>query len=656
MLLPREKKILSLLYSSKNGMTTTELANSLQVSSRTIKEDIKNLKVELSSNYCTVESKTGKGVWLSYTEAGKKYLDDLLLNGYLTLSVSPEIRQYYVALQLLDADDFVSMEKISEVIYVSKSTIVNDINKLESLFKQQSINLEKKAKYGIRLVGNESQLRIARANIIRKIVAHQGNQVLNNLQPFFKNIDLDVINTILQEVEEKFSFVLSDASYTDLMIHLSIIIRRLRNGAICPVAQEELKRDKSREEWAICEFLAQKLKQCFDVELLDGDKSYILLNIIGAKLLGESKLNISNEELYPNFTLETWMKIVAETASIYKEMISEDGIFVKALFVHLKAMFHRIENQVHLENPLKGVIKEDLVYEFEVATYIAKLLYLEYRINLAEDEICDIALYIGASLERKKANDVIEKPQVTVVCGSGTGTSQFFQAKLKSIFPNLVVNKIIPISRIESELNLASQNFVISTIPLNLDSVEVINVSPMLSSKDIILIENKLHPDKIKRMNQDKEHYHALFSQFSEEITLLKNDYRNKDDVIRALGEQLLKANYVKESYLASIFERENLASTSIGNNFAIPHAFEGSILKQGIGLMTLKKPIKWGEEKVQIILMLAIDVRNKDSFQSIFTELAHITKDLFIVERILSADCYQDIQNISKLVNYANY
>lgn len=649
MLLPRERKILALLYQCKNGMTTTELANSIHVSSRTIKEDVKNLKTGLPNNHCVIGSKTGKGIWLSYTEEGKNYLNELLLNEDVSAPVSPEIRKYYVAIQLLDAEGFISMEKISEAIFVSKSTIVNDINKLIPLFKQQSLRLEKKVKYGIRLIGSESQLRITRAYIVRKIVTHQGNQILSKLQPFFANIDLGVINTILQEVEENFGFILSDSSYTDLMIHLSIIVRRLRKGAICPVDLEELKRDKAREEWKICEFLAKKLNESFDVELFDGDKSYILLNITGAKLLGDSKLGLLDKSNKSDLLFETWEKIVAKAGAMYRENLSEDDTFIRGLFVHLKAMFHRIQNQVHLENPLKSVIKEELVYEFEVATYIAKLLYLEYNIDLGEDEICDIALYFGANLERKKAMSAVEKPCVTVVCGSGTGTSQFFQAKLKSIFPNIVVNKIIPISRIEAELEYSQQNFIISTVPLTIDNVDVLHVSPMLSSKDIILIENKLHPDKAKSLMQNKEHYHTLFSQFAENITLLKSNCRTKDEIINTLGTQLVENEYVKDTYISSVFEREKLAPTSIGNTFAIPHAFEGNILKQGIGLMTLKRPIEWGGYKVQIILMLAIDVRNNESFQSIFEELACITKDLSIVEDLLMANDFQDVNNILK-------
>ena len=69
------------------------------------------------------------------------------------------------------------------------------------------------------------------------------------------------------------------------------------------------------------------------------------------------------------------------------------------------------------------------------------------RQDLGEDEICDIALYLGASLERERAMRNRQSPVVTIVCGSGIGTSQFFEAKLGRIFPEIQVRKIVPRSR-----------------------------------------------------------------------------------------------------------------------------------------------------------------------------------------------------------------
>ena len=133
MLLPREKKILELLYKSKHELTTAELANSLHISPRTVKTDVRRIKEELKDTGCMIETKTGKGLWLSYDKEGRNFLNNLLLHTDSPCSYAPEARKYFIAAQLLDSDDFISMESISLSLYVSKGTVMNDIGSAANL-------------------------------------------------------------------------------------------------------------------------------------------------------------------------------------------------------------------------------------------------------------------------------------------------------------------------------------------------------------------------------------------------------------------------------------------------------------------------------------------------------------------------------------------
>lgn len=647
MLMPREKKILAQLYSMRKELTTTELANMLHISSRTVKADIKHIREELLATGCMIHTKTGKGMWLSYNDDGKKYLDNLLLNEENASSILPETRKYYIALRLLDADDYVSMESISQSMYVSKGTIVNDVNKLSEFFEKQKLFLEKKVKYGVRVIGDERQIRIAKANVIRKIVVAQGSQVSQKLQPFFEDINLEYINSMLQKAEEKFGFILSDASYAEMLTHLSIIVKRVSKNKSCYISEDELQDYIEKEEWPICNFIADGLYKEFGLKLSQGDKTYIYMNLSAAKLQRDSTLVMNEDFLFHQPSPQTfneWEEVIIKVDQMFNERLIDDNTFKYALYVHLNAMFIRLNNQIHLQNPLKRMIKEDLAYEFEIATYTAGVLHSKYKVELGEDEICDIALYVGASLEREKAQHKVESPIVTVVCGTGMGTSQLIEAKLKLMFPEMIINKILPISRVSAELDITKPSFVISTVPLQLDGIPVINVSPILNDDDIQKIKEVMNPEIGKVMEAEHHKYAALFRQMSDRISILKCDCRSKEEVIQLLGQRLYSEGYVDEGFIESVFKREKLAPTSIGDTFAIPHPFEGHVKKQGIGLMTLKRPIIWGEEKVQIVCMLSVDVKFKESFKVIFDELANITKDTEAVELILNADRFSDI------------
>ena len=134
-----------------------------------------------------------------------------------------------------------------------------------------------------------------------------------------------------------------------------------------------------------------------------------------------------------------------------------------------------------------------------------------------------------------------------------------------------------------------------------------------------------------------------------EEITVLSCDLKSKEEVIELLGGRMCREGYADEGYVGSVFDRESISDTSVGNSVAIPHAFGGHILKQGIGLMTLQKPIAWGEEKVQLIFMLALNPNGEINVQDIFGELLDLTKDYKSIENILKARKYSEIEILKK-------
>lgn len=649
MLLTREKKILELLYTKNRDFTVAELAGVMHISPRTVKTDIKRISEELKEEKagCILHTKTGKGIWLTYDSRGKEYLDELLRNGEEASYLVPENRKYFVALKLLDADGYISMESIANSMFVSKGTIVNCMNELEPFFQKQGIIVEKKVKYGMRLIGEEGQLRIAKASVIRKNISVQGSQIADRLQPFFEGIPLAAINNIIQDAEKRFEFLLADTAYSEMVIQLAIVVKRIQKGRSCTIGEADLKAYQNKKEWNIVRYLSERLETEYSITLSPGDMAYLMMNLEGMNTrmnslaAEESMAEAADGE---DYDLQSWEDILMEAGIVFHENLPRDEMLKCALYMHLKAMFNRLKHQIHLSNPMKHMVKEELVYEVEVASFMARRIKDKFGMELGEDEICDIAIYLGASLEREKAQKLRNNPSIIVVCGSGLGTSQFLEAKLKRIFPRITINKVLSVKDAESEIYPGHQDLVISTVPLLLEGTEVLFVSPILTESDISAIEKKLYGNIMAARAADKGKYESLFSLMDERISIFKCDLKTREEVIRLLGSRLLHEKYVEEGFTESAFKREELSATSIGDSIAVPHAFEGYVKKIGIGLLTLKKPIQWGNEKVQIILMLALDARAQEQFKKVFTDLAELTKDTSYLTKIINAERLSDI------------
>ncbi|MGG3924250.1 PTS sugar transporter subunit IIA, partial [Geobacillus thermodenitrificans] len=79
------------------------------------------------------------------------------------------------------------------------------------------------------------------------------------------------------------------------------------------------------------------------------------------------------------------------------------------------------------------------------------------------------------------------------------------------------------------------------------------------------------------------------YSILKKENIVLNAQPKTKEEAIRLAGEVLVKQGYVDPSYIDAMLEREQLTTTYIGNNVAIPHGTEEakSLVKQsGISIV----------------------------------------------------------------------
>lgn len=297
---------------------------------------------------------------------------------------------------------------------------------------------------------------------------------------------------------------------------------------------------------------------------------------------------------------------------------------------------------MYLQNPILDSVKKEMFYEYEIASYLISRFSTRYEIEATEDEIGYITFHIGASIERQKEKQK-KQPRVTIVCMTGIGTSQFISVKLKRLFPDIVIERTISGNKID-ELKPEDQDIVVSTVPVYSDTLDIVNVSPVLSDEDVRRIERHLNRNDAAA---EKKAYSNVKNFLHEETTILNCDLKSKEEVIELLGGRMLRENYVDENYVASVFEREKLSETAVGKLVAIPHAFEGHIRKQCIGLLTLQKPITWGTEKVQIVFLLGLESKSENNFRGIFEDILDMTKDMKAIEQILKARKYSEIENL---------
>ncbi len=193
---------------------------------------------------------------------------------------------------------------------------------------------------------------------------------------------------------------------------------------------------------------------------------------------------------------------------------------------------------------------------------------------------------------------------------------------------------------------LDNSDVVITTVPITkFQSNKIIEVPLNLGFKhlqeieDIMLGEEKIEMDYKEILKED-----LFFKQLKA---------NTKDEVLEILTNRMIGLGYMDEKVKKSVYSREKMATTELGNLVALPHVLELNGNNASVSLAVLDKPIIWDKEKVQIVLLLNISKEFINEWEQIFKNLYNYLIVKSGVNKLIKGISYSEFINdlIAKLV-----
>lgn len=119
----------------------------------------------------------------------------------------------------------------------------------------------------------------------------------------------------------------------------------------------------------------------------------------------------------------------------------------------------------------------------------------------------------------------------------------------------------------------------------------------------------------------------------------------NKADAIRQVGSLLVNSGTIQPGYIDSMFGREKVANTYLGNSISIPHGLpkdRAMINKTGIAVLQVPQGVTWNPgETVRLVVGIAA---KSDEHLQILANLVHVLNDEALVERLVTTNDPNDI------------
>ncbi|QCJ40621.1 PTS mannitol transporter subunit IICBA [Bacillus sp. S3] len=132
-----------------------------------------------------------------------------------------------------------------------------------------------------------------------------------------------------------------------------------------------------------------------------------------------------------------------------------------------------------------------------------------------------------------------------------------------------------------------------------------------------------------------------------EEYIFLNQEFTSKEEAIRFAGRALVKAGYVKESYIDAMIARDEMTSTYMGNDVAIPHGTEEAkkdVLNSGFTVLQVPNGVDFDGQKVRLIFGIA----GKDGTHlEILSGIAVTCSDMANIEKLVEAKTAKEIMDI---------
>ncbi|GEM05298.1 putative licABCH operon regulator [Halolactibacillus miurensis] len=629
----RQVIILKELIGSDVSLTSQTLAHILDVSSRTVRDDIKELDQTLTNNGATITSTRGKGYTLTIQDDAsfRHFLKNHVYEQHANDFSQPDQRVAYLIERFLLAESHIKTDDLMDEMHVSRSTIQNDLRQVKEQLNSYKLTLLHKPNYGMKLVGSEVKRRFALSQFIFDQRDVRETMVWKKQLTELTHVTEQQIQSLwalLIDTTKRHHISLSDIALNNLFIHMAIAYKRIKDGHEIDFLQHDLTDIQAEHEYTVAEEVVKKSEHILNITFPETEVCYIAIHLLGTKIV--THRHQTEEDLkqwLPSdivIVTERMLQMIEDKLSL---SIQHDRELILGLGLHLKPAMNRFKYGMNVRNPMLEDIKTSYPLAFEAGIIAGVALEETLDVSIDENEIGYLALHIGAAIERQKLK---HKPlSCFIVCASGLGSAQLIKYKLQSMFGSKInILGTTEFYKID-QLPFNAIDLIISSVPIQQDlPVPVVEVNAILTDQDINQVETYFKAD-----------YKELLQYIDQHAIFLKQSLDTKEAALSFLYKQLKAPLQLPNDYLIHVFEREKIAPTAYGNLIAIPHPITAQTKETHVSMMTLDKPIEWGDKRVQFIILLNVSKDSQEDLQSLYSFITKLVENKKHIQRLIQID-----------------
>ncbi|EGP4998864.1 PRD domain-containing protein [Enterococcus faecium] len=538
----RERQLLIYLVEMSEPVTIKKLAEKENVSVRTIKYDLDDIREWLNERKQVLYSKRSQGIWMNISSSDRiKLKSELMDVNRFEIFADQSLRIKRLLIMLLVTKEAITGMKMANALDVSKDTIMNDLDVLENNFLKEGLTLNRQARKGFWITGEERLVRLTIEEILQKEFTDYDIYKLMSLllnggeTEYFEMYSAtatpiqEVFNQVIIRMRHLLEFEnlekLNYAELLNILIRVTIATVRLRKEATIGryqlVAEQEL--DKNDLSYRVM----QQVFDYYQLPLFEDEYHYIYSDTF--------------DTIHQQDVMKLVENVIYKVSKAINHSFYQDPQLLTNLYAHLSMRLSRKKKFVNEYNPFKEDIKQKYPELFDAIKQAVRQEISEQNILINDSFVAYIALHFLVSYEREED---LRSVRAVYICSTGLGVTSLIKQKINEELNNITIVAFASVLNAQEMIATKDPDLVISIFPINGIDRPFIKVHPLPTEQDLKKIQQIIK--KILASSNQQERHNLN----------LRETSINKDTLEDFSKELILKAYTIYERLLV-ILEAE---------------------------------------------------------------------------------------------------
>lgn len=624
----RQVSIIKIILNNNLGVHGSVIADTLSVSSRTIRNEINEINKLFGKALILSNNKTGYSLNEQYKSEIKLLLNDAddrndgLLRSYEILGKV-----------LFDAE--LQLEDLSEFMNYSSQTIRKDIQKLDQhLLSHYQISLIEVESEKIKIKASEEVIRETLFKILKDAITSNNTDYAKLLEVILDDgFKKELLDQVLDAI-----FTLCDECEIQISIEN---IKILQAAVVICIVRNEYNFTVENEKEIINPILLTLMSKVSNLN----EKDLPLLQ----KLIHTFKIikNDKSIEIH-DFSRVVLDEFIDEVFDKYNLNLKESDDLYNNMLVHIEYMLRRIENGYELRNPIISDIKSKYPFAYEVSMLVVHIVYKYKNRYILDDEVSYLAIYIEHFLE-----NINEKIRAVLVSSQRHSINQVLEKWIDTNFKNqIVIQKILDKTRMQ-HYNLSSFDLILTfNEQIYSTELETFAFNGLPEMRDVNRLNECIHTVKMnQRIKSAINNYiHVDLIKIFDDTTF--------ENVIEELSNLLENKEIIDSSkeFSEDVIAREINYPTNLGDTLMMPHPLYTFANKTAVAIGVIKKGFEHNENVVRLVFLLAIEKVRNSEINFIFQFFKQISNNKNLLKSLYESETKEEmISNMFKFSSSKN-